>query len=108
MLIYSKVILDSYDFELIKTVSENSNIKEPDLEIILDAPSSVIKKRIENRNRLSKSDWAEKDWNYLNKIVAEFRNYYKKFDELKPIYIVDASDSIEKTCGKVIKIIDSF
>lgn len=105
ILVYSKVLLDDYDFELIKTLIENLNLKEPDLEIILWAPEEVIMKRIEGRMRESKKKWGEDDLRYLMLVNSEFKKYYEGFKDVKPLHLVDASGTVEETCRQIENII---
>ena len=105
ILVYSRVLLDDYDFELMKTLIENINLKEPELEIILWAPEEVIMKRIDGRSRESKNKWGEDDLHYLKLVNHEFKKYYEGFKDIKPIYLVDASGTVEKTCREIENII---
>lgn len=105
VLIYSKILLDEYEFELMKTLIESLNVKDPDLEIILWAPDEIIMKRIEQRTRSSKKDWAEDDRNYLKRINTEFKKYHEGFKDIKPLYLVDASGTLGETRAKIEEII---
>jgi len=105
VLLYSKHLLSDYDFEILKTLYNSLNLKEPDMEIILWAPEDIISKRIDGRARESKKEWSENDLNYLKKINSEFEEYYKGFKDINPIYLVDASGTIGETCKKIENII---
>ena len=105
ILVYSKVLLNEYDFELIKTFIENLSLREPELEIILWAPEEVIINRIKGRLRDSKNKWGEYDLQYIKRINYEFKKYYKGFKDIKPIYIVDASGTVEEACRQIENII---
>ncbi|MCD6367946.1 MAG: deoxynucleoside kinase, partial [Candidatus Aenigmarchaeota archaeon] len=62
-------------------------------------------KRIKERSRNNKQKWSEDNLEYLKKLNGEFYKYYHNFKDLKPVYLVDASGTVEETCEKIEKII---
>lgn len=107
ILVYSKCLLDDYEFELIKTALSSLQIKEPDMEIILWAPEGVILERIEQRNRSNKDKWSEEDLQHIKAVNSRFKSYYEGFKDVNPLYLVDASGTVSKTANKIEKIIKS-
>ena len=100
--IYSKANMSEYQFEIFKTILNRSNLRQPDIEIILWSPDEVIMERIKTRNR---EGCGEEDFEYLKKINSEFKKYYEDFKIIRDIYLVDASGTLDETISKIKEII---
>ena len=108
ILIYSKTLLNETDYNIYKGIISELPKKIPDLQIILDADTSVIAERIKNRNRGNISEWGEDDIEYLDKIVTEYRKYYDDFKDILPVKKVDASGTLEQTYKKTKNVIEKY
>lgn len=107
VLVYSKVLLEEYEFDLIKTIISSLNLKDPDMEIILWAPEEIVLDRIRQRARYSKEKWSEENLDHIRKINSNFKRYYDGFKDVRPVYLVNASGTVREVCAKIEEIIRS-
>jgi len=103
--VYTKVLLKPESRDILNSLIEVLPKKTPDLHIVLHADIDKIAERIKNRKRQNLVDWGEDDLEYLKKINQSFIDFYHAFRDLKRIYLVDISGTLEESVQKVIKII---
>jgi len=103
--IYSKENLNEYEFEIFKALLHQLDMKRPEIEIIMHCSDDVIMDRINSRGRQNKANWGEDDIEYLKRINAAFKKHYEDYRDVKKIYLVDASGTLEENLAKVEEII---
>lgn len=104
--IYSKAILSGDQRDLVLSLVETIPKKMPDVHIIVTASMSKIRERIKKRKRNNLTNWGEDDMEYLKKIDSEFVKFAKAFSDLRPVYLVDISGTLENNAKQIIDIIN--
>ncbi|OYT42840.1 MAG: hypothetical protein B6U88_02740 [Candidatus Aenigmarchaeota archaeon ex4484_56] len=103
--VYTKVLLKPESKDILNSLIDALPKKIPDIHIIFHANINKIIERIKKRKRQNLIDWGEDDIDYLKKINQGFINYYNAFRDLKRIYLVDISGTLEESITSVINII---
>lgn len=102
---YANVVLDEHARNLFRTVLDHLPKRLPDLHLIVHAPKEVILERIHARGRSTIAAWNEHDADYLGRVVDEFLAYHEAFKNLRPLYLVDASGSIEENLDRALAVV---
>lgn len=93
---YANVILDDESRQLFHFLFDHVPKRLPDVHIIVHAPLPVVLERIAKRRRDNAANWNEFDREYLQKIISEFERYHRSYKDLRPVYLLDASGSVEE------------
>jgi thymidylate kinase len=72
----------------------------PDVHLIVHAPKDIVIERIRRRGRSTLAVWNELDDAYLGGVLNEFLAYHKAFKDLRSLYLVDASGSVEENLSR--------
>ena len=102
---YCKVILDEADKDLFFNICDYLPKKLPDLHFVAYTDEETLKKRISKRKRDNLESWGEDDVKYAEKINKGFIKFANDFKDLRPIYLIDVSGTVEQNVKKVMDII---
>lgn len=103
--VYSKFLLNDHAREILLSMTEAIPKKMPDVHIVVTADIDKIKARILGRKRSNLNKWSENDLEYLKKINQYFIEFARAFADLRPVYLVDISVSVEENVKKISEII---
>lgn len=93
-------------FEDVWQINKPTLTKLPDFEIYLDIPTEIAMERL--KNRTDKQDRLDKEgFDFHKKTREGYLTYYREYCPY-PVYIVDASGTIEENTNRVLEIIKKF
>jgi deoxyadenosine/deoxycytidine kinase len=93
---YANVVLDEHARNLFRSVMDHMPKRLPDVHLIVHAPKDIVIERIQRRGRSTLAAWNELDDAYLGGVLNEFLAYHEAFKDLRPLYLVDVSGSVEE------------
>ena len=102
---YSNVVLTEHERSLLSSIMDHLPKRLPDIQLIVDAPISVVEARITRRNRQNADNWNEHDRMYIRRIIGEFRNYHQSFKDLRPIHLLDASGTVSENVDRALALL---
>jgi deoxyadenosine/deoxycytidine kinase len=91
------------EFQVLNNIHNLLSFTPPDLEIVLHASANETRKRIEMRDRVTKSEWGEDNTRYIKVLNSEFVAYGKYFSNLRNIKMVDTTNKTEKQTTKEVE-----
>jgi deoxyadenosine/deoxycytidine kinase len=97
---YANVVLDEHARNLFRSVMDHMPKRLPDVHLVVHAPKDIVIKRIRQRGRSTLAAWNELDEGYLERVINEFCAYHEAFKDLRPLYLIDASGSIEENLAR--------
>lgn len=102
---YSNVTLDEHARNIFRSVFDRLPKRLPDVQFVVNAPIEIVEERIMRRNRLALSEWNERDRPYMEALAKEFRSYHDAYKDLRPVYLLDATGSIEENCADALEML---
>lgn len=71
----------------------------------MHAPIDVVIERIKGRGRDTAAEWSELDRTYLESLSNEFLSYHDAYKNLRSIYLLDASGTLEENCDSALELL---
>jgi thymidylate kinase len=102
---YGKAILGDTDRDLFFNICDYLPRKLPDLHFVVYTDEVTLEKRISKRKRDNLKSWGEDDLKYAEKINKGFIKFANDFKDLRPIFLIDVSGTVEENVKKVVDII---
>ncbi|MDO8521540.1 MAG: AAA family ATPase [bacterium] len=102
---YSNVILDEHARNLFRSIFDHLPKRSPDVQIIVHAPIETVIERIAKRNRATLAEWNELDREYLQSLSDEFLSYHNAYKDLRSIYRLDATGTLEENCDAAFELL---
>lgn len=102
---YANVLLDEHARNLFRSIFDHLPKRTPDVQIIVHAPIDIVVERITKRNRDTLAKWNELDREYLRSLSDEFLSYHDAYKDLRSIYRLDATGTLEENCDVALEIL---
>ena|SRR3989344_7852885 len=103
---YANVLLDEYSRNLFRSTFDRLPKRLPDVQLIVHAPMEIVIERIQKRNRDTTASWNELEQEYLQNLTNEFLAYHNSYKNLRSIYLLDASGTLQENCDSALKILE--
>lgn len=102
---YANILLDEHARNLFRSIFDHLPKRHPDVQLIVHAPMEVVVERIQKRNRDTLAKWNELEQEYLANLTNQFLSYHDSYKNLRSIYLLDASGTLEENCDTALKIL---